>query len=466
MSGRSLFFGYPVNAQSGQCNPNNFISQKAAGHFLTVAPAGAGKGVSLIIPNLLCYRGSAVVIDPNGELAWITAPRRRQLGQTVRILDPWDEVNRRYGSVAGVTEEIARFNPLSVLKPGSDDFIDNLAYLADAIIVTQSTKDPFWDDSARELWAGLMAYVVENPEYAPHASLSLVRKLLMRPNDELERIITTAPADFAGSVSALKLGQFKNPEKSASIASVIAVARTQTAFLDSPVLSERMDASDFSFDELREGGRQTTVYLVLPPHMLNTYARWLRLMVSIAIGTLLKGPLDDSERKLLAAKEPNPSLASGVESEQGKEFVRGPQRAARERGEGLPVLFLLDEFGTIGKLSAISTAFGLAAGTGTGITLWAFVQDLNQLKRYYPDEWETFIGNVNALVCFGIMDQFTVDYVSKMLGTGTDSPDEIRQMNRQKCIVIGHDAPAMCQRVDYFRDPTFSAWARPDPRGR
>ena len=218
--------------------------------------------------------------------------------------------------------------------------------------------------------------------------------------------------------------------------------------------------------------------------------------------------------------DPNAPIRSTEEREADWKEAEARSKA-RERGEGFPVLFLLDEFGTIGKLSAISTAFGLAAGTGgAGITMWAFVQDLNQLKRYYPDEWETFIGNVNALVCFGNMDQFTVEYVSKMLGTRTvrysttststsestkmvdqhpqlievlladapfqteelsghstsenttqqvvaqplASPDEIRQMNRRKCIVIRHDAPAMCQRVDYFRDPTFSAWARPDPK--
>jgi type IV secretory pathway TraG/TraD family ATPase VirD4 len=44
------------------------------------------------------------------------------------------------------------------------------------------------------------------------------------------------------------------------------------------------------------------------------------------------------------------------------------------------------------------------------------------------------------------------------------SPDEIRKMNPQKCIVIGHDDPILCRRVDYYSDPTFSAWARPDPK--
>ena len=45
-------------------------------HILTMAGSRAGKGVSLIVPNLLLYPGSALVIDPKGENARITAGRR------------------------------------------------------------------------------------------------------------------------------------------------------------------------------------------------------------------------------------------------------------------------------------------------------------------------------------------------------------------------------------------------------
>ena len=45
-------------------------------HVMTIAGSRAGKGVSLIVPNLLLYEGSALVIDPKGENASITAGRR------------------------------------------------------------------------------------------------------------------------------------------------------------------------------------------------------------------------------------------------------------------------------------------------------------------------------------------------------------------------------------------------------
>ncbi len=50
-------------------------------HALTVAGTRAGKGVSLIIPNLLLYPGSVLAIDPKGELARVTGAQRGQAGQ-------------------------------------------------------------------------------------------------------------------------------------------------------------------------------------------------------------------------------------------------------------------------------------------------------------------------------------------------------------------------------------------------
>jgi type IV secretory pathway TraG/TraD family ATPase VirD4 len=118
-------------------------------------------------------------------------------------------------------------------------------------------------------------------------------------------------------------------------------------------------------------------YLVLPVDKLQTYGRWLRLMASIAIRTVAR-----NERKLAN-----------------------------------PVAFILDEFGTIGALKAVSQAYGLMAGLN--MTLWVFVQDFVQLRRDYPDDWETFIGNSQAVTCFGVMDQFTARYISDMVGTAT-----------------------------------------------
>jgi type IV secretion system protein VirD4 len=44
-----------------------FLVSKTFPHALIVAPTGRGKGVGFVIPNLLTYKGSAVVLDVKGE---------------------------------------------------------------------------------------------------------------------------------------------------------------------------------------------------------------------------------------------------------------------------------------------------------------------------------------------------------------------------------------------------------------
>ena len=345
----------------------------------------------------------------------------------------------------------------------SDEYVDDLAYLADSIIISQSSRDPHWDDSARELVAGLIAFVVESPHYRAEASLALVRGLLSLPGPELRIVIQDAQALGPGSIARTKLARFDGDTN--EISSVMSTARTQTAFLDSDVLARNMEVSDFSFEELCRGN--ISVYLVLPPDKLETYARWLRLMVSIAIRAVSRG---------------------------------GSQSA-------LPTLFMLDEFGTIGKLNAVAQAYGLMAGLG--MIIWAFAQDLNQLKRDYPDHWETFIGNCQAMTCFGVMDNFTADYISKFLGTKTVEhenvstsvgtsvaprtpggpfwqyqrtsvqtstsvstqvmsrplmhPEEIRGLNRELCIIMGRFPPIISRRIVYHEDWRLLHCARPNP---
>ena len=159
----------------------------------------------------------------------------------------------------------------------------------------------------------------------------------------------------------------------------------------------------------------------------------------------------------------------------------------------LPVLFILDEFGTIGKLSAVAQAFGLMAGLQ--MCVWAFVQDLVQLKRDYPDDWETFISNSAAITCFRVMDNTTTTYISAMLGQttveqasdaseyvrrvtsnknfATDqdrpnarplmTPDEVRRLNKTWGLFITNEGPSFFEKIRYFAEPRFAALARKNP---
>jgi type IV secretion system protein VirD4 len=448
-SGQGFFMGEVVDGETGAGQPG-ILAFSPRRHFLSIASTRSGKGQTLIIPNLLQYGGSAIVIDPKGENAWVTAPYRRAIGKAF-ILDPWDEVNRRYGDLAGQKEQVARFNPFSILDPASPHYADDVAYLADAVIVNQS-RDAHFDDSARELVGGLMAYIAEMPALREKASFAVLRQLLTAPPEMLVKAAQQAMQELGpDSVAARKLGRFSTMTR--ETASIISTALTQTAFLDSSALAANMATSDFSFDDLVNG--TATIYLVLPVDKLQTYGRWLRLMVSIAIRTVARNekPLDK------------------------------------------PVAFFLDEFGTIGALRAVSQAYGLMAGLN--MALWVFVQDLVQLKRDYPEDWETFVGNSEAVTSFGVMDQFTLKYLSDMLGhtmierisvataeqrkawlgdpnytkmadqqfsVPLARPEDIRGMNAKRGIAYRRGDPVLFNQMAYNETDFFLVRARPDPR--
>ena len=95
------------------------------------------------------YDGSVLAIDPKGELARITVRARRQKGQKVVVLDPFNE--------SGVPS--GRFNPLDEIDPASQNVKDDAGQIADALIVANE-RDPHWTDSARILIKALILYTL------------------------------------------------------------------------------------------------------------------------------------------------------------------------------------------------------------------------------------------------------------------------------------------------------------------
>ena len=122
--------------QKKQPSTAKVLHWQQEGHLLTVAPTGAGKGVGVVIPNLLTYPGAVVAIDPKGENYQISAHARRRMGQAVYRLDPFH--------VCG-DEHLATLNPLDLLDPESDDFADDALVIADMLVLrTGNEKDPHW----------------------------------------------------------------------------------------------------------------------------------------------------------------------------------------------------------------------------------------------------------------------------------------------------------------------------------
>ena len=78
------------------------------------------------------------------------------------------------------------------------------------------------------------------------------------------------------------------------------------------------------------------------------------------------------------------------------------------------VLFLLDEFPSLGHMSPIEQ--GVAYLAAYGVQIWTFAQSLGQLKEIYKDNWSTFVSNAGASCYFGMTDPDICDFLSQQLG--------------------------------------------------
>jgi type IV secretory pathway TraG/TraD family ATPase VirD4 len=351
-------------------NPRWLVGIKDDRHITTIATSRAGKGRSVIIPNLLTWPGSALVIDPKGQNACVTARARGRggkgmthgLGQTVRILDPLGEIRDPH-----LLPYVARFNPLAGLDPQAPDYAEHIGAVSDALVVPDpNAKESFFDNSSGSVITGLDDYVVRSPNIPDHErNLVTMRKLLVHPDGlPLEEMLEMGGLAQAAAAGLLAGGQN-------STADVKYTAMSHTSWLDSVGMQKTLSASDFSLSDLNKG--DTTIYLVLPPRDIDHHGRFLRLFVSL-------------------------SLRAAAQGRKGKHAT----------------LFLLDEFYALGRLQQLAKGAGMLAGFG--VKLWPIVQNIGQLQELYPKNWEAFLGNAGMWTVFAMNDASTAKYLSERLG--------------------------------------------------
>ena len=431
-----------IVGRSGQ----SLLRLDGEGHVLTVAPTRSGKGVSCVIPNLLDHPGSLLITDPKGENYAVTSTWRRRAGHDVFALDPFDLV-----------EGLASYNPVDLVDVSSPDAVDDARMLADMLVLSEgkeASDQSFWNEEARGLLTGLVLHAASSDDPSSR-TLGHVRAVLtQQPNALNETLEAMSESEAAGGLvarAAARILQKADRERSG----VISTTQSHTHFLDSPRMKRVLGSSTFDFGALKRD--PTTIYLVLPTDRIESYARWLRLMIACGLLAITR--------------------------------VRGQPK---ER-----VLFLLDEFAHLRRMHPVQRDIGLAGGYG--VRFWLVLQDLSQLRSTYGEAWQTFLANVDLLQAFGTSDWDTAEYLSKMTGDATIQvatesqsrgvsrgktsqhqsgsglstaergrrllfADEVRRLPRDKQLLfIRGRAPLVTERANYLSDPQFASRAAANP---
>lgn len=376
------------------------ILMERDGHLITIAPTGAGKGIGCIVPALLRYEGPVIVVDPKGENVAITARRRREMGQTVVVLDPM-----------GITDQPgAALNPLQFLDAEAATTVDEASAIANALIdKSGDDRNRFWYDRGIHFVTGAILHAVSDFP-AEGRNLTTVRHALASAASDPDGYIAKMAASRHPEVRAIARSFDVSAKETRG--SIISIAQDSVDFLRGPLVQQATSSTSFDLQDVTRGA-PLSIFLVLPPHMLESHGKLLRLWIS--------------------------TLMSAITRRRG----RAPTAT----------LFLLDEAAQLGNLPQLRQAVTLLRGYG--MRTWSFWQDLSQLRLLYPRDWQTMINNCAVVQCFGSFNSLAATDVAEVTGFGT--PSSVVDLHEDEMVLqIRGDQAVRARRPNYREDPAFT----------
>jgi type IV secretion system protein VirD4 len=288
--------------------------------------------------------------------------------------------------------ESVGWNPMLQLDPESSDFEDGARCIASAWAEKSadgSGNSRFFELSADNLSTALIMW--ERISKRDAARLYNIRSILSEPTiyDETTKTpksgflhtlfeMSTCKYPAVVNIARRLLSRLTDRNSQSTAAQdVIDTVLANTRFLDNPAIRDDMDIGGaIDFASLRR--KITTIYFALPPDQLEgECAKYLRIFVNLALQQLYKNP-----------RPIEPTLP--------------------------PVLFMLDEFANLGKLSEITRA--LTISRDYGVQLAMFCHHIGQLRANYPDVWPSFFTGSGAITTFRTGDAETPEYLCKLYG--------------------------------------------------
>lgn len=431
----------------------------ASNEFLYLAaPSRSGKGVGIVIPNCLHYRGSMVVYDPKQENFQITAGFRAKHGQQVFLFNPGGRMPEHERNPNAPLQS-HRWNPFTYIRRDSKYTYKDLSNMA-AILLPKPAKDTgsatFFVESARKLFVGLALYMIETEherdvsDYRQRTTLTHLFRLTS-PTDgqpltdwiktEIELRNQPGCTPLSSQCQTLLLG-FANGNAKTGADILASLTAPLGIFLD-PVVEAATSDDDFRLDEVRQ--KLMTIYIGIVPTETDTFSRLTNLFFSQLIDVNVQQGLPEN----------NPGLF--------------PHQC----------LLLMDEFTALGVIPAVQ--HGVSYVAGYGLRLMIIIQAPSQVQALYGREnMKTFFTNFNCRIFFTPREQEDAEEYSKIIGyetfkatsrsrgkggTGQSisdqkravmNPDEVKMMPISACVInLGGRRPIMADKIVYHEDPVL-----------
>lgn len=415
-----------------------YLIFKGNEHVIVEAPTRSGKGVGIVIPNLLSWPGSTVVLDVKRENYDVTAGFRAQHGQAVFLFNPTDPEGRT-----------ARYNPLGFIhRQDADQVIIELQKIATMLFVPPERGEPFWTDSARTAFVGVGAYLAQAD--GPFTISAIYRLMttgdtrgyfhgVLQDRDlRLSTGCRNALADFTSGADN-------------TFAGIVQTVTSKLSLWLNPRVDAATQESDFDLRELRM--RPMSVYLGVSPDELDRVAPLYNLLFQQLIDLNVRDLPDETT--------------------------------------AVPVLVLLDEFARLGRAQVIAGAFSYVAGYG--IRLLPVIQSRSQLRAVYGEHVaDEIVANCGVEVAFTPKELRVANELSERIGyVGQEAvtksltihgilanrsksmseqrralllPQELMQYPADQLLLLrGGMPPIRADKIRYFADNHFTGRLAPAP---
>lgn len=438
---------------------NKFLSFPGMQFVLLAAPTRSGKGVGIVIPNLLSFIESIVVLDVKLENFKITSKFRQKNGQKVFLFNPFDK--------DGVSH---RYNPLGYISKDSRHRIADIIAIGKALY-PGGGKDSFFDDAAGDIFLGLVLFLTETPAL-PTTIGELLRqssgkgKPIKKHLEEIilernfKKIVTGSGDDEEVEYEEItnwdgeglkplsmecvdSFNRFTSTSDNTR-SSILATLTTPLTLWVSPIVDAATSDNDFDLSKVRR--EKTTIYVGIPANKLAE----AKLLLNMFFSQLINLNTDD----LIYSK---PDIKHQC-------------------------LILMDEFTASGRIGIIDSANSFMAGYG--LRLLTIIQSPSQLeaepnKGYGKDGARTLITNHALQILYTPRLQKDAQEYSDMLGQhgqkarsiqvgdrskGSESeqrralmlPQELKEMSQEEQVIIMENTKAIqCEKIFYYKEPIF-----------
>jgi len=368
-------------AKSGE---TKYLRHDGAEHILAFAPTRSGKGVGLVLPTLLSWSESCVVLDIKGENWELTSGWRQKYASNLVL---------KFDPTANDGSSI-KFNPLEEVRLNSDYDVGDVQNLAMMIIDTDGKGlHDYWSKAGFSLLSAFILHTLYQAlEEKKNASLATIYATINNPTidikDTLNAMLEYKHKLINGKKTthptvAMAIREALN-KADAELSGVIGTISSNLGLYADPIIGSNLAYSEFKIKDLMNHAHPISLYLVIKPNSIDRIKPLIRLMLNQILRILI------SDLK----------FNNGV-----------PIQNYNHK-----MLLMLDEFASLGKLEIFQTS--LAYMAGYGIKSYIILQDLSQLYNAYGKD-EAIISNAHVRIAYAPNKVETAELLSKMSGTTT-----------------------------------------------